>query len=133
MYHMTDMPRPKSPKKRWFDFSKTGKKYASAINMTTSLIEDSNGVITTKNKDFKGYNVSPNLDKQSKSSSVKLIINPLSNKEIYPIGLDGSYARRSSHSSLESLSSNDNTISNDDSMETKTLEKFDSLPGKRLF
>lgn len=130
MYHMTDSPRPKSPKKRWFTFSKTGKKYASAINMTTSLIEDTNNIVTKKNKDFKGYNVSPNLDKQSKGN-VKLTINPLSNKEIYPVGLEGSYARKSSHSSLDSLSSNDNTISNDDSIEKRLYEKCESLPGDR--
>ncbi|XP_066256222.1 protein dopey-1 homolog isoform X2 [Euwallacea similis] len=130
MYHMTDSPQPKSPKKRWFAFSKSGKKYASAINMTASLLEDSVGVVTKKNKDFKAYNVSPNLDKHSKNN-VKLIVNPLSNKEIYPVGLDGSYARRSSHSSLDSLSSNDNTISIDDSIERKLYDKCDSMPGDR--
>ncbi|XP_050312498.1 protein dopey-1 homolog [Anthonomus grandis grandis] len=123
MYHMTESPPAKSPKKRWFAFSKSDKKYSSAINMTTSLNEDSNSIVTKKNKDFKGYDVSPNLEKPSKGN-VKLIINPLSSKEIYPVGLDGSYARRSSHSSLDSYSSNDNTISNDDSIDRKV---FDSL------
>ncbi|CAG9763113.1 unnamed protein product [Ceutorhynchus assimilis] len=130
MYHMTDSPRPKSPKKRWFAFSKSGKKYASAINMTTSLLEDTNGTVTKKNKDFKNYNVSPNLDKHSKGN-VKLIINPLSNKEIYPVGLEGSYARKTSHTSSDSLSSNDNTISCDDSIERRVMEQCDSLPGDR--
>ncbi|XP_048525451.1 protein dopey-1 homolog, partial [Dendroctonus ponderosae] len=130
MYHVTDSPRPKSPKKKWFTFSKTGKKYASAINMATILMEDTNSIVTKKNKNFKEYTVLPVLDPQAKGN-VKLIINPLSVKEIYPIGLEGSYARKTSHSSLESLSSNDNTISNDDSIDRKIYGKSESLPGDR--
>lgn len=128
MYHVTDSPRPKSPKKKWFTFAKTGKKYASAINMATILMEDTNSIVTKKNKSFKEYAVLPVLDPQAKGN-VKLIINPLSVKEIYPIGLEGSYARKTSHSSLESLSSNDNTISNDDSIDRKIYGKSESLPG----
>ncbi|KAJ8919768.1 hypothetical protein NQ315_006297 [Exocentrus adspersus] len=109
MYHVTDGPSPKPPKKKWFTFSKTGKKYSSSvINMTTSITEDSN-IVTKKNKDFKAFNVSPKLDKSSKGN-VKLIINPLSSKEVYPTGLDGSYSKLESHSSLESLSSNDDSL-----------------------
>ncbi|XP_030749093.1 protein dopey-1 homolog isoform X2 [Sitophilus oryzae] len=129
MYHVTENTRPKSPKKKWFAFSKPGKKFASAVNMTTSLVEDTNNFITAKNKDFKGYNVSPSLDKHSKGN-VKVIINPLSSKEIYPHGLEGSYSLLDSHNSSESLSSSDNTISIDDSVD-KTYEKSDSNTGER--
>ncbi|KAF7267207.1 protein DOP1 homolog [Rhynchophorus ferrugineus] len=123
MYHLAENSRPKSPKKKWFTFSKSGKKYASAVNMTTSLVEETNNFVTAKNKDFKGYNVSPNLDKHSKGN---VIINPLSSKEIYPNGLEGSYSLLDTHNSSDSLSSNDNTISIDDSIE----KKFDkSLTG----
>ncbi|KAJ8966563.1 hypothetical protein NQ314_003458 [Rhamnusium bicolor] len=117
MYHLTNGPSPKPPKKKWFTFSKTGKKYSSSvINMTTSITEDSS-IVTKKNKDFKGFNVSPKLDKGSKGN-VKLIINPLSSKEVYPTGLDGSYSKLDSHSSLESLSSSNEYThtSNDDSL-----------------
>ncbi|KAJ8938330.1 hypothetical protein NQ318_007043 [Aromia moschata] len=108
MYHLTDGPSPKPPKKKWFTFSKAGKKYSSSvINMTTSITEDSN-IVTKKNKDFKSFNVSPKLDKTSKGN-VKLIINPLSSKEVYPTGLDGSYSKLDSHSSMESLSSNEDS------------------------
>ncbi|KAG5900653.1 hypothetical protein JTB14_005924 [Gonioctena quinquepunctata] len=140
MYHVTDSPSPKPLKKRWFAFSKAGKKYSSSvINMTTSLTEDSN-VVTKRNKDFKGVNSSPKSEKGSKN--VKLFVNPLSSsKEVYPIGLDGSYAKRESHSSLESLSScNEYTqLSNDDSsVKTMPMERcngdrdsgFDSLKNK---
>ncbi|KAJ8968479.1 hypothetical protein NQ317_003637 [Molorchus minor] len=82
MYHVTDGPSPKPPKKKWLAFSKTGKKYSSSvINMTTSITEDSN-IVTKKNKDFKSFNVSPRLDKSSKGN-IKLIINPLSSKEVW--------------------------------------------------
>lgn len=138
MYHVTDGPSPKPPKKKWFAFSKTGKKYSSSvINMTTSITEDSN-IVTKKNKDFKAFNVSPKLDKGSKGN-VKLIINPLSSKEVYPTGLDGSYSKLESHSSLESLSSsNEYTQSNDDnfmksSQDGHTGDRdsgFDSLKNK---
>ncbi|XP_074025764.1 protein DOP1 homolog isoform X2 [Leptinotarsa decemlineata] len=103
MYHVTDSPSPRPTKKKWFAFSKSDKKYSSSvINMTTSITEDSN-VVTKKNIDFKGVNMSPTSEKAHKN--VKLFINPLSSKEVYPIGLNGSYSKRESHSSLESLSS----------------------------
>ncbi|XP_049819768.1 protein dopey-1 homolog isoform X3 [Aethina tumida] len=109
MYHVTDGPSPKPPKKKWFGFPKSAKKFSpSVVETTTSFTEDSS-IITRKNKDFKNISVSPKLEKSSKG--VKVIINPLSSKEIYPNGLDGSYSRLSSqHSSTESLtSSNDCT------------------------
>ncbi|XP_056647831.1 protein dopey-1 homolog [Diorhabda sublineata] len=116
MYHVTDSPSSKPSKKRWFTFAKSGKRLSSsAINMTTSINEDSN-VVTRKNRDFKGVTSSPKSEKAPKN--VKLIINPLSSKEVYPIGLDGSYTKKDSNSSLDSLSSsNDLTqTSNEDSL-----------------
>ncbi|CAG9856404.1 unnamed protein product [Phyllotreta striolata] len=126
MYHVTDSPSAKPTKKRWFVFSnKAGKRLSSpVINMTTSINEDSN-VVTKKNRDFKGVNASPKSEKSVKN--VKLIINPLSSKEVYPMGIDGSYTKRSSNSSLESLSSsNDLTqTSNEDSFgKSLTPDKF---------
>lgn len=108
MYHVTEDPSPKPPKKKWFLFSKAGKKYTQVINMTTSITENL-GVVTKKNKDFKTLDVSPNLGRGNKGNNVKLFINPLSSKEIYPNGLDGSYTKLdpnvSQRSSSESLSS----------------------------
>ncbi|XP_060520914.1 protein dopey-1 homolog [Cylas formicarius] len=138
MYHVTDDPDPKPSKKKWFAFSKASKKIASPIvNTTTSLTEDANAVVTKKNKDFKGYAVSSaNVDKESKGN-VKLIINPLSSKEVYPNGIDGSYSKLDrSRSSSESLSSDD-SVSNDDSL-TKTYPNdnrdsgFESLKAAKL-
>ncbi|CAG9833682.1 unnamed protein product [Diabrotica balteata] len=117
MYHVTDSPSPRPSKKRWFTFSKAGKRYSSSvINMTTSINEDSNNVVTRKNRDFKGVTNSPKSEKTPKN--VKLIINPLSSKEIYPTGLDGSYTKRDSNSSLESISSSNDLspTSYDDSL-----------------
>lgn len=138
MYHVTDSPSPKPAKRRWFAFSKTGKKFTTtAVNMTTSITEDSN-VITRTNKDFKGINASPKLDKGHKN--VKLIINPLSSKEVYPTGLDGSYSKLESPTSLESLSSSDESVhdSFDESITKTYLQEngydrdsgFDSLKHK---
>ncbi|KAL1518230.1 hypothetical protein ABEB36_001886 [Hypothenemus hampei] len=126
LYHMTASPnRAKSPKKRWFTF-KTGKKYASALNVTTShLLEET----VKKIKDVK---LSPQPMEKLQKNNVKLIINPLSSREIYPLGLEGSYARKNStHSSSESLSSNENTFSNDDSTEKRSFDRPDSLPYDR--
>lgn len=137
MYHVTDSPSPKPSKKRWFTFSKTDKRYSSSvINMTTSINEDSN-VVTKKNRDFKGVTASPKSEKAPKN--VKLIINPLSSKEVYPMGLDGSYTKKST-SSLDSFSSNDLTHTSSEDSFGKSLtpdringEKdsgFDSLKNK---
>lgn len=107
MYHVTDSPSPKPPKKKWFLFSKAGKKYTQVVNMTTSLTENQN-IVTKKNKDFKVQDTSPNLGRGVKNN-VKLFINPLGAKEIYPNGIDGSYTKldpnMSQRSSTESLSS----------------------------
>nr|CAI5827121.1 unnamed protein product [Callosobruchus analis] len=132
MYHIADGPSPKPMKKKWFTFAKAGKKYTSSIiNMTTSITENAN-FVTKKNKDFKGYNVSPKSEKEPKN--VKLIINPLSSKEVYPVGVDGSYSKRGSHSSLESLSSNENIDESlRNSQEKSSVDRdsgFDSLKNK---
>lgn len=137
MYHVTDSPSSKPAKRKWFTFSKTGKKFTTAVNMTTSLTEDSN-IVTRKNKDFKGINTSPKLDKEYKQ--VKLIINPLSAKEVYPTGMDGSYSKLESPSSLDSLSSsNESTRDSFDDSVTKRYPQengydrdsgFDSLKHK---
>lgn len=104
-YHITGEPNVKPLKKKWYLFSKTGKKYTPVINMTTSITENS-GVVTKKNKDFKNPDISPNMPRSAKGNNVKLFINPLSSKEIYPNGLDGSYTRLDPNaSSSESLSS----------------------------
>lgn len=107
MYHITDSPSLKPTKRKWFTFSKSGKKFATAVNMTTSITEDSN-IVTRKNKDFKGVNVSPKLEKGIKN--VKLIINPLSSKEVYPNGLNGFYSKLETPSSFESLSSSNESV-----------------------
>lgn len=107
MYHITDEPSPKPQKKKWYLFSKAGKKYTQVVNMTANLTENLN-IVTKKNKDFKNQDSSPNFSRSSKNN-VKLFINPLSSKEIYPDGLDGSYTKidpnESQRSSSESLSS----------------------------
>lgn len=107
MYHVTDEPSPKPLKKKWYLFSKAGKKYTQVVNMTANLTENLN-IVTKKNKDFKSQDLSPNFGRNSKNN-VKLFINPLSSKEIYPNGLDGSYTKldpnESQRSSSESLSS----------------------------
>ncbi|CAH0546183.1 unnamed protein product [Brassicogethes aeneus] len=118
MYHVTDGPSPKPPKKKWFPFPKTVKKFSPTIvDTTTSFTEDSS-IVTRKNKDYKNVSMSPKMEKSAKGN-VKVIINPLSSKEIYPNGMDGSYSLLSSrHSSSESLSSsNDCTpISHDETL-----------------
>lgn len=107
MYHITDEPSPKPPKKKWYLFSKAGKKYTQVVNMTANLTENLN-IVTKKNKDFKNQEASPNFGRNAKNN-VKLFVNPLSSKEIYPDGLDGSYTKldpnESQRSSSESLSS----------------------------
>lgn len=107
MYHVTDEPSPKPPKKKWYLFSKAGKKYTQVVNMTANLTENLN-IVTKKNKDFKNQDSSPNFGSSAKNN-VKLFINPLSSKEIYPNGIDGSYTKldpnESQRSSSESLSS----------------------------
>ncbi|XP_065156421.1 protein dopey-1 homolog isoform X2 [Atheta coriaria] len=102
MFHVTDGPSPKPSKKRWFLFPRPGKKGNQVVNMTTSLTDNLN-VVTKRNKDFKP-DVSPNIDRAK--NNVKLFINPLSSKEIYPNGVDGCYTKLDSHSSTESLSDN---------------------------
>lgn len=117
MYHLIEEPNPKPPKRKWYLFSKAGKKYTQVVNMTASLTENLN-IVTKKNKDFKNQDTSPNFGKNSKNN-VKLFINPLSSKEIYPDGLDGSYTKldpnESQRSSSESLSSD---LTQGDSPET---------------
>lgn len=61
MYHIANDPSPKQPKKKWYLFSKAGKKYTQVINMTTTITENL-GVITKKNKDFK-VDVSPKFER----------------------------------------------------------------------
>lgn len=61
MYHVANDPSPKQAKKKWYLFSKAGKKYTQVINMTTT-ITDNLSVITKKNKDFK-VDVSPNFER----------------------------------------------------------------------
>ncbi|XP_017772866.1 PREDICTED: protein dopey-1 homolog isoform X2 [Nicrophorus vespilloides] len=107
MFHITDDPSPKPPKKRWFLFSKAGKKYTQAVNMTTSLAENLN-IVTKMTKDFKTESAPPNVERTSKNN-VKLFVNPLSSKEIYPTGAEGCYTKidphqQSQRSSNESLS-----------------------------
>ncbi|KAK9882131.1 hypothetical protein WA026_018972 [Henosepilachna vigintioctopunctata] len=117
MYHMTtDGPSQKQQKSRWFTFSKNNKKFQpTVVNVTTSVTEDLSNVVTKRNRDFK-VQASPKLDKNSKGN-VKLFINPLSSKEIYPTGLNGSYSKldpnKSLHSSSESLTSSNDCTSHD--------------------
>lgn len=61
MYHIANDPSPKQPKKKWYLFSKVGKKYTPVINMTTQITDNLN-VITKKNKDFK-VDVSPKFER----------------------------------------------------------------------
>lgn len=61
MYHIANDPSPKPSKKKWFLFSKAGRKYTQVINMTTTIAENL-GVITKKNIDFK-VDISPNLER----------------------------------------------------------------------
>lgn len=124
MYHVTtDGPSPKQQKNKWFTFSKNNKKFQpSVVNVTTSVTEDSNNVVTKKNKDFKIQQVSPKLDKNGKGN-VKLFINPLSSKEIYPTGLNGSYSKLDPHKSLNS-STESLTSSNDYPSQDSPLKSF---------
>lgn len=91
MYHITDDANSKPAKRKSFLFSKAGKKTVGVVNMTTSITENAS-IVTKKNKDFKNVEVSPNMERNAKSN-VKLFINPLSSKEIYPNGLTGSYTK----------------------------------------
>ncbi|RZC43189.1 dopey-1 -like protein, partial [Asbolus verrucosus] len=118
MYHLANDQYQKPSKRKWFTFSKGGKKYSpTVVNMTTSVMDDFN-VVTRKNKDYKSVRVTPKLDKSAKGN-MKVIINPLSSKEIYSDGLNGSYSKidlNSCHrSSSESLSSSNEytPVSND--------------------
>ncbi|KAL3284354.1 hypothetical protein HHI36_018518 [Cryptolaemus montrouzieri] len=124
MYHMTtDGPSPKQQKSKWFTFSKNNKKFhPSIVNVTTSVTEDLSNVVTKKNKDFKVQQISPKLDKSAKGN-VKLFINPLSAKEIYPTGLNGSYSKLDPHKSLNS-SSESLTSSNDCTSHDSPVKNF---------
>lgn len=104
MYHVAEDENSKPSKRKSFLFSKAGKKMTGIVNTTAAILENSS-VVTKKNRDFK-MEASPNLDRPSKSN-VKLFINPLSSKEVYPNGIDGSYTKLESNddSSSESLSS----------------------------
>nr|XP_022916081.1 protein dopey-1 homolog isoform X1 [Onthophagus taurus] len=124
MYHVTDTPSPKPQKRKWYLFNKGFKKYNQVINTTTSISENSS-VITKKSKEYKHFEVTSVSDKNR--NNVKLFINPLSSKEIYPNGIDGSYVQLDPHnsqeSSNESLSSPDLTqSSNEDSLLSKQYE-----------
>lgn len=117
VYHVSDNPTVIKPTKlKSFLFSKAGKKHTGVVNMTTS-ITDNSSIVTKKNSDFKNITEFTNID-QSPKTNVKLFINPLSSKELYPDGMMGSYtsskfdANSDGNSSSESLSSsNDNTTS----------------------
>lgn len=61
MYHVADSPSPKQNKRKWFIFSKSGKKYTQLVNTATTLT-DTAGIVTKKNKDFK-VDVSPGLER----------------------------------------------------------------------
>lgn len=135
MYHVADCPSPRPTKKKWSIFSKPSKKdNSNVINTTTTIMDDSN-IVTKKNKDFKGLNISPKLTKSSKNH-VKLIINPLSTKEVYPNGLDGSYSKLESHSSTESLSSSNDQTSFEEMNTKNSVQETDhdsgynSIPNK---
>lgn len=91
MYHITDDVNSKPVKRKSFLFSKAGKKTTGVINMTTSITENAS-VVTKKNKDFKNIDALSNMEHNAKTN-VKLFINPLSSKEIYPNGLNGSYTK----------------------------------------
>lgn len=128
VYHVTDNSTPKPPTKlKSFLFSKTAKKQTGVVNMTTSLTDNAS-VVTRKNRDFKTDEVAA-ITLPSKSN-VKLFINPLSSKEIYPNGAIGSYTNRSnSNSSSESLSSsNEITHTSSDSNEiSKSYEESNDI------
>lgn len=121
VYHVAENSTVIKPTKlKSFLFSKAGKKQAAAINMTTSITDNSN-IVTKKNSDFKNVHDFANVD-QSPKSNVKLFINPLSSKELYPNGIMGSYTSckfdsySDGNSSSDSLSSmNDNTQTSLDS------------------
>lgn len=158
MYHITDDPSPKPPKRKWFTFSKSGggggggnnKKYSpTIIDMTTSIVENSssctnNQLVSTAMKKNNNNKSTPSklIDKTTSKtvnisgsgSNMKLFINPLSAKEIYSDGVDGSYSKletNSQKSSMESLpSSNDTTPNSNDGIDSLYTDKdsgFDSL------
>lgn len=107
MYHLTSDQDQKPTKRKWFTFSKGGKKFSPTVVNTTTSVSDDLNVVTRKNKDYKNVRTTPKFDKSPKGN-MKVIINPLSSKEIYSEGLNGSYSKleNTSHrSSTESLSS----------------------------
>lgn len=109
MYHVTEDENLKPSKRKSFLFSKAGKKMTGIVSTTASILENSS-VVTKRTKDFKSMEAPPSLDGTSTTttkSNVKLFINPLSSKEVYPNGVTGSYTKLESNddSSTESLSS----------------------------
>lgn len=133
VYHVTDNNTPKPPTKlKSFLFNKAPKKQTGVVNMTTSLTDNAS-VVTRKNRDFKTVDEIAAMSVPSKSN-VKLFINPLSSKEIYPNGAIGSYTkceskRSNSNSSSESLSSsNEITQTSSDSNEiSKSYEESNDI------
>lgn len=125
LYHVTNRPSPKPQKKKWYLFNR-GNKISQIVNTTTTITGNSN-VVTKKSKDIKNFDGILNIERSGKNN-VKLFINPLSSKEIYPNGIDGSYTKidvtTSQKSSSESLSSNnDITQSSNDSLSGKQYEQ----------
>lgn len=104
MYHVDREQKPVT-KRKWFPFTKSNnnnnaKKYSPAVMINVALDEFNNAVTTTTKKTLK------KIDKTN--DRVKVTINPLSSKEVYPDGVDGSYSK------LESRrSSSDSSISMD--------------------
>ncbi|KRT83550.1 hypothetical protein AMK59_4549, partial [Oryctes borbonicus] len=124
LYHVTNRPSPKPQKKKWYLFNRGNKKMAQVVNTTTTFTSNSN-VITKKSKDYKNFDGFLNVERSNKNN-VKLFINPLSSKEIYPNGIDGSYTKidinTSQKSSSESLSSNNDITQSSDSLSGKQYE-----------
>lgn len=114
VYHVADnVPPVKQPAKlKSFLFSKAGKKQTGIINMTAS-ISDNSSIVTRKNCDFKNIEDFSSLD-QSPKSNVKLFINPLSSKELYPNGLAGSYTSCKFDCNFEANSSSESLSSTND-------------------
>lgn len=130
VYHVTENATPKPQTKlKSFLFSKSSKKQTGIVNMTTSLTDNSS-IVTRKNRDFKTVDEMPSMNVSNKSN-VKLFINPLSSKEIYPNGVMGSYTKcdSNSNSSSESLSStNEITQTSSESNEiSKSYEESNDL------
>lgn len=127
VYHVSENSTVTKPTKlKSFLFSKAGRKQTGIVNMTTSLTDNSN-IVTKKNSDFKNVTDFTNID-ESPKTNVKLFINPLSSKELYPNGMIGSYTTSKfdsisdGNSSSESLSSsNDNSNSLESNVELTKL------------